>query len=104
MNNQKKFQKRVEDFSCEKCGFANVGNGYTNHCKKCLWSKHVDINPGDRAEKCGGLMEPILLHNNSDEFFIRHKCITCGFEKNNKFQDGDNFEELIKISQKFAKN
>ena len=25
------------------------GNGYTNHCPKCLWSKHVDINPGDRG-------------------------------------------------------
>ena len=31
---------------------------YTNHCPRCLYSKHVDINPGDRAEQCDGMMEP----------------------------------------------
>jgi len=67
----KLFQKKKEDFICEKCGFVNVGDGYTNHCQKCLWSKHVDINPGDRAEKCQGLMEPINLVNNSDVFLSR---------------------------------
>ena len=55
----KKFQRTIEDFTCEQCNFAVKGNGYTNHCPKCLWSKHVDVNPGDRAATCGGLMEPI---------------------------------------------
>ena len=60
-NQPKKFTKRVEDFICEKCGTKNVGTGFTNHCFKCLWSKHVDINPGDRAESCQGMMEPFKI-------------------------------------------
>jgi hypothetical protein len=53
------FKKTKEDFVCEHCGKPVVGNGYTNHCPECLWSKHVDVNPGDRAATCLGLMEPV---------------------------------------------
>ena len=49
------FIRKTEDFICEHCGREVRGNGYTNHCPYCLWSKHVDINPGDRAAGCGGL-------------------------------------------------
>lgn len=100
----KLFQKKKEDFICEKCGFVNVGDGYTNHCQKCLWSKHVDINPGDRAENCGGLMEPISLVNSSDIFYVIHKCVKCGKEKRNKAQKGDDFNELVKLSTKAKQN
>jgi len=55
MNIFKKFQKKKEDFKCEKCGREVIGTGYTNHCPDCLWSKHVDVNPGDRQSKCLGL-------------------------------------------------
>jgi hypothetical protein len=51
----KNFQRVIEDFECEHCGHLEEGNGYTNHCTSCLWSKHVDINPGDRAAECQGL-------------------------------------------------
>ncbi|MBR6751902.1 MAG: RNHCP domain-containing protein, partial [Alphaproteobacteria bacterium] len=44
----KQFVKRVENFTCAHCGAEVFGNGYTNHCPKCLWSRHVDNNPGDR--------------------------------------------------------
>jgi len=47
---EKKFQKRIENFTCEKCGLFVKGTGYTDHCPNCLWSKHMDINPGDRKE------------------------------------------------------
>ena len=57
----KQFQRKKENFVCEHCGQEVIGNGYTNHCPSCLHSKHVDINPGDRAETCGGLMEPVDL-------------------------------------------
>ena len=43
------FTRKVEDFTCEHCGREVHGNGYTNHCPHCLHSKHVDVNPGDRA-------------------------------------------------------
>ncbi|NQV88653.1 MAG: RNHCP domain-containing protein [Parcubacteria group bacterium] len=95
----KKFQRNVEDFTCENCGSFVKGNGFTNHCPKCLWSKHVDINPGDRAEDCGGLMNPIGVIKKGDSYDIIHQCQKCGFEKKNKFQDGDDFEVLIGLSK-----
>lgn len=94
---QKKFQRKIEDFVCENCGFKVTGNGYTNHCPKCLWSKHVDINPGDRLSDCGGLMEPISIETKAGEYTILHKCIKCGYEKRNKKVDEDDFDEILKI-------
>lgn len=96
----KKFQKKIEDFKCEVCGHKMTGSGYTNHCANCIWSKHVDVNPGDRASQCGGLMEPIGLQNRSDIFYIIHKCQKCGHQKLNKAQKGDNFDKLIELSNK----
>lgn len=90
-----KFQRNIEDFKCENCGFFVVGSGYTNHCSKCLFSKHVDIFPGDRAEKCGGLMKPIKLENEKGEFIIIHKCQKCGEEKKNRTVKEDNLLILI---------
>ena len=94
----KLFERRHEDFTCEHCRKAVSGGGYTNHCPRCLWSKHVDVNPGDRAEKCRGMMKPAGLDKEGEVFFIRHKCERCGFERRNKAVKGDNFEELVKLS------
>jgi len=95
-----KFKRKIEDFICEKCGAEVKGNGFTNHCPKCLCSKHVDIFPGDRAEKCGGLMEPILADESGGEWFIIHKCQKCGKEQRNKISKDDDFDEAVKISMK----
>ena len=53
---KKKFFEIDEEFICENCGKHVPKLGYTcrNHCPYCLHSKHVDINPGDRAETCHG--------------------------------------------------
>ena len=99
-----KFQKRKEDFICEKCGFLVKGNGFTNHCPKCLWGKHVDVNPGDRLEICGGLMEPIRAENKSDKYYVIHRCTKCGVERTNSVSRQDDFDVLIKIAEKYAKN
>ena len=96
----KKFQRTIEDFKCEKCGFDVNGDGYTNHCPNCLWSKHVDINPGDRKCDCSGMMKPTDLINKGDVFYITHKCVECDHEKNNKALKGDNFNELVNLSKK----
>ena len=98
---EKLFKKTIEDFVCEHCGTAVSGTGYTNHCLKCLWSKHVDINPGDRAGKCGGMMEPIRFEKRGEEYFILHHCVRCGFERKNSFTKGDNFETLLKLTVNF---
>ena len=96
----KKFTKKVENFICENCGKSVMGNGYTNHCPFCLYSKHVDINPGDRSCTCGGLMKPIEIQQKNGEFVILHKCIKCGFERKNKVQENDDINKIIEISKK----
>ena len=98
MTDAKKFTRKTEDFVCEHCQHSVVGNGYTNHCPKCLWSKHVDINPGDRAETCQGLMEPESAFQKSGQWIIMHKCLKCGFVRNNKSVTDDNFDVLLTLS------
>ena len=93
-----KFKKTKENFTCENCGFVVEGTGYTNHCPQCLWSKHVDIFPGDRAGDCGGMMEPTRVEKKGKEYIIIHKCIKCGIEKLNKAIKEDNFQTIIQIS------
>jgi hypothetical protein len=44
----RRFQRTIEDFECERCRMLVTGSGFTNHCPACLWSKHVDVHPGDR--------------------------------------------------------
>ena len=51
-------------FICLNCTkiIKKLTNGsYRNHCPYCLYSLHLDNQPGDRANKCRGLMEPISL-------------------------------------------
>lgn len=95
----RQFQRKREDFVCENCGAEVKGNGYTNHCPNCLYSKHVDINPGDRAEECGGLMEPIDLELKDGKYIILHRCVKCGFERRNKVCEEDNFETVLELSK-----
>ncbi|MBU6431468.1 RNHCP domain-containing protein, partial [Patescibacteria group bacterium] len=74
----KKFQRKIEDFVCKNCGTGVKGDGYTNHCPKCLWSRYVDVNPGDREEKRGGTMKPTGIFLESAENTIVHICVKCG--------------------------
>lgn len=94
----KTFQKNKEDFICDNCGHKNTGDGYTNHCSQCLYSKHVDVNPGDREEKCRGLMKPIEVFNRNSKIFLKHQCLKCGFIRNNRTSELDSFDEIVKIS------
>ena len=94
------FKKTKEDFICEICGTAAQGTGFTNHCPKCLWSKHVDVNPGDRAEKCGGMMKPIRVAGDQKKYFLIHKCEICGAERRNRGELDDNFDEVLAVAKK----
>lgn len=91
------FIRKTEDFICENCGKEVKGNGYTNHCPYCLYSKHVDVCPGDRAADCGGLMKPIAVEIKKGERIIIHECIKCGYRKPNKSAPEDNFDELLRV-------
>ncbi len=97
------FKKTKENFECQNCGREVLGDGFTNHCPDCLYSKHVDINPGDRLSKCGGLMEPVNVIKNGREYSLIHKCIKCGYEKTNKCQKEDNFDTVLQIALENSK-
>jgi len=97
MATTKKFQRTKENFICEQCNLFVLGNGYTNHCPQCLWSKHVDVNPGDRQAICHGLMQPIGAEFKSGAYAIFHRCILCDFEKRNKIAKNDNFNAIFQL-------
>lgn len=96
------FKRNKEDFRCEHCKAHVVGSGYTNHCPKCLWSKHVDIEPGDRREECGGMMEPVRVEGTAGKFRIMHRCLKCFKEHRNNMADGDNVDVAVAIASKSA--
>lgn len=99
-----KFRKKKEDFVCEHCSFEVKGNGYTNHCPICLWSKHVDINPGDRKAECQGMMKPVGVEGTTNKYVVVNRCEVCGYEKRNKSAENDNIEALlVVIAEKIAK-
>jgi len=94
----KNFIRRRENFRCEVCGEENIGDGYTDHCNICLWGKHVDRDvPGDRASKCGGLMEPTRVIFEKGEYKIYYKCQKCGYEFRVRAAKNDNAEILLKL-------
>ena len=84
---QKRFTKNDCSFVCANCGkqVEPMGKSSRNHCPFCLCSLHVDINPGDRANECGGLMRPIRSEPDAKhEFIIIHKCEKCGEIRRNR--------------------
>jgi hypothetical protein len=98
----KKFERRVEDFVCVQCGVAVRGTGYTNHCPRCLWSRHVDVYPGDRSAACGSMMEPIGVAVERDGYTITHRCVTCGVTRRNRSAADDSTEALLAIARTAA--
>ena len=94
------FTKKDEEFICENCGkkVSKLGYSCRNHCNYCLYSKHVDKNPGDREETCHGLLEPIDIEINSKKgYVIIFKCKKCGAIRKNKVAKDDNMEEVYRI-------
>ncbi len=92
------FKRTVEDFTCEHCGTAVTGDGYTNHCPKCLWSKHVDVEPGDRAAVCGGMMEPIALEGTTPNYRIVQCCLRCKVERRVTVAKDDDMHAVLAIA------
>ncbi len=90
-----------EEFICENCGRQVPKLGYScrNHCPYCLYSKHVDIEPGDRLETCHGLLKPIGIETSSKKgYIIIFKCQKCGSIRKNKVAEDDDMDKIIALS------
>jgi len=96
MGNQS-FQKKKENFVCLQCGVLIVGDGYTNHCPRCLVSRHVDVFPGDREALCGGRMDPVAYAKKNGEERILHRCVLWGHEKENRVHTEDDRDEIVRL-------
>jgi hypothetical protein len=83
----------TQNFRCKNCGFLVTANrelsgvNNRNHCPICLWSRHMDITPGDRRSDCLSRMEPAGLSvkhitrkygSNTGELMVIHRCAGCG--------------------------
>ncbi len=100
MNNHKKhFIRKKEKFKCENCNSFVQGDGYTDHCPNCLYSKHVDESvPGDRISNCKGMMIPTGITKKSGKTQIEYKCAKCGKTSLCKVAKDDNTDQVIAVS------
>lgn len=96
----KKFTMRDESFICDHCGYQVNKLNYTarDHCPNCLYSKHIDIMPGDRQNQCGGLMMPIGIEKYKNTYKIIYKCTKCHEIHKNIAANDDNYDLIIKLS------
>lgn len=96
----KKFTMRDEEFICLNCGKKVLPLNYTarDHCPYCLYSLHVDINPGDRLNNCKGLLKPIGIEKFRDTYKIVYTCDKCHQNHRNVMANDDSMDEIIKLS------
>lgn len=98
----KKFNMIDEEFICDNCGKKVNKLAYTarDHCNYCLYSKHVDINPGDRNNTCKGLLIPIGIEKFKGTYKIIYKCEKCNCLHKNIIAKDDDFNIIINLSSK----
>ena len=98
----KTFNMIDESFVCEKCGKKVKKLGYTarDHCPYCLYSKHVDINPGDRNNPCKGMLEPVGIEKFKDSFKIIYLCEKCHKTHKNIMAKDDDMNKIIELSKR----
>ena len=89
-------------FRCRHCGLdvstEAVGTAHRNHCPSCLWSRHVDDTPGDRAADCGAAMEPLAITvRDAGEWVVVHRCTGCGVLHLNRSAGDDNVYVLLQL-------
>ena len=96
----KKFTMNDQEFTCENCKTHVKKLNYTSrdHCPECLYSKHVDNTPGDRANKCQGLMQPIGIEKYKNTYKIIYKCLKCNQIHKNIMAADDNYDIIVKLS------
>ena len=71
------FVKNDNEFICVNCNQKVEKLKYTSrdHCNHCLYSIHVDITPGDRANDCKGILVPInVIETSKKGKVIIYRC------------------------------
>jgi len=96
---------RPGSFRCRNCGLDvpsdAPGTAHRNHCPNCLWSRHLDEHPGDRASDCGSLMEPIAITvRGGGEWVLVHRCSGCEVLHLNRIAGDDNAIVLFGLAVK----
>ena len=102
----KRFKKNDAGFVCRNCGLEVLPLRQTSrdHCPACLYSLHVDINPGDRLADCGALLQPVGIEMSAKKgYIILYQCTRCGALKKNKAvpdarQQPDDMDKIIELS------
>jgi DNA-directed RNA polymerase subunit RPC12/RpoP len=98
---------RNTGFTCCRCGREVpplAAGGCRNHCPYCLYSLHVDLLPGDRANECGGVLEPIGVVSDARKgYVVVYRCLSCGQVRRNKaaLDDPaapDDFNALLRLA------
>jgi len=106
------YQVRNEGFTCAHCGAEVKPTEHDtprNHCPFCLHSLHVDVNPGDRANKCKGLLQPVGVETSGRKgYVILYRCERCGERTRGKAAlkttvQPDDFDMIIELSRKALK-
>ena len=97
---KKKFKMIDESFVCKVCNKNVPFLGYSarEHCPYCLSSLHVDVFPGDRENKCKGILKPIGIEKFKDTYKIIYKCEKCGMLHKNIMASDDNYDLIVKLS------
>lgn len=95
----------TDHFTCKVCDRLVVpvgaGSDHRNHCPNCLSSLHLDLEPGDRAADCGGIMDPVgVWVRKNGEWAVIHRCRRCGALSSNRVAADDNPMKLMSIALK----
>lgn len=95
-----RFTKNNESFVCAACGrFVRPHpSSSRDHCNYCLAGLHADLNPGDRLNPCGGVLQPIGIQMKSGKTQIVYRCETCGEQVFNVVAPDDNTALLAELA------
>ncbi|WP_283139820.1 RNHCP domain-containing protein [Rhizohabitans arisaemae] len=96
-------RNRTSSFRCLNCrldvSMDAPGTAHRNHCPTCLWSRHLDNTPGDRAADCDASMAPIAIQvRPNGEWAIVHRCNACGTLDANRIAGDDNPLSLMRLA------
>jgi len=94
---------RSDGFTCITCKqfipMRAWGTSHRNHCPFCLWSRHLDEQPGDRRSPCRGPMQPIGVEVRRDgEWAIIHRCTSCNALRANRIAGDDRELALLALA------